>query len=52
MLGIDRHLQLGQDWSRIAGKHSAAKISFVNEVDNEAIPPLDPAFRYLECSYE
>ncbi|KIM46578.1 hypothetical protein M413DRAFT_65153 [Hebeloma cylindrosporum] len=49
---ISLRLQLQQEWSRIAESHSAAKITFVNEVDDEAIPQLDPSFRYLERSYE
>ena len=52
MFGIDRRVKLQREWSRIAEGFSAAKISFVNEVDEEVIPPLDPAFRYLERSYE
>jgi len=52
MFDIDRRLKLQQEWSRIAERYSSAKISFVNDVDEEVIPPLDPAFRYLERSYE
>ncbi len=52
MFGIPRRLKLHQEWSRIARRSAAADVSFVNSVDDEAIPQLDPSFRYLEASYE
>jgi [histone H3]-lysine9 N-trimethyltransferase SUV39H len=39
-------------WSGEAQKRGAAPISFFNEIDDEAIPPMDPNFSYLEANYQ
>ncbi|KAF8914363.1 hypothetical protein CPB84DRAFT_1742137 [Gymnopilus junonius] len=42
---------LQQAWSSYAAKQAAAPIYFVNDIDDEAIPDLDPSFQYLESTY-
>jgi hypothetical protein len=38
-------------WNSITKKYRAASIRFINEVDDEEIPPLPPHFRYIESHY-
>lgn len=49
---VHRRMQLQNSWNRKAEKRGAALISFFNDIDDEAIPPISPNFRYLEASYE
>ena len=39
-------------WSSEAEKCGAAPISFCNDIDDEAIPPVSPNFCYLEARYK
>ncbi|KXN89026.1 Histone-lysine N-methyltransferase, H3 lysine-9 specific [Leucoagaricus sp. SymC.cos] len=52
MHSIRPRIKLSTQWARIAQLAGAAPISFVNEVDNEEIPPLVPDFQYIEKGYK
>jgi histone-lysine N-methyltransferase SUV39H len=43
--------KLGDAWTKVARERGGARISFFNDVDDEAIPLISDSFRYLECSY-
>ena len=45
-------MELQNLWSRKAEKSGAAPISFCNDVDDEAIPPIGFNFCYLEANYK
>ena len=45
-------MELQNLWSRKAEKWGAAPISFCNDIDDEAIPPISPNFCYLEANYK
>ena len=45
-------MELQNLWSSKAEKQGAAPISFRNDVDDEAIPPISPNFCYLEANYK
>ncbi|KAF8811174.1 SET domain-containing protein [Phlegmacium glaucopus] len=47
-----RRMKLQNLWTTKAEKQGAAPISFYNNVDDEAIPPIGPNFCYLEASYK
>ena len=49
---VHRRMELQNNWSRKAEKWGAAPISFCNDVDDEAIPPISPNFCYLEANYK
>ncbi|KAF4619229.1 hypothetical protein D9613_004892 [Agrocybe pediades] len=42
---------LGEQWTAVAKEAGAASIRFVNDVDDEPIPSIDPSFVYLERRY-
>lgn len=39
------------EWNSVALSSSAAKINFVNDVDDEDVPALPPGFQYVESGY-
>ena len=45
-------MELQDLWTSKAKKWGAASISFCNDIDDEAIPPISPNFCYLEASYK
>ena len=49
---VPRRIELQNIWSGKAEKRGAAPISFCNDIDDEAIPPISPNFCYLEASYK
>ncbi|KAG6868576.1 hypothetical protein C0993_000841 [Termitomyces sp. T159_Od127] len=49
--GLFRLRELEKQWCAIARKAHAAAIKFINEVDEEEIPPLAEDFQYIEAGY-
>ena len=49
---MHRRMELQNLWSSKAEKRGAAPISFCNDVDDEAVPPISPNFCYLEANYK
>ncbi|KAH9482286.1 Histone-lysine N-methyltransferase, H3 lysine-9 specific [Psilocybe cubensis] len=49
---LHRRLELEKAWNIEAQRMGAAPIYFVNDIDDEPIPSVDPHFRYIEKSYE
>ncbi|KAL5523914.1 hypothetical protein ACEPAG_8087 [Sanghuangporus baumii] len=49
-----RRMRLQKHWNEVVRDIGAAKITLVNEVDDEECPTLPPDFRYLEnyCTYD
>jgi hypothetical protein len=45
-------MQLQTLWNMKAAKQGAAQISFINDIDDEAIPPISSNFCYLEAGYK
>ena len=46
-----RRVKLEAAWNEITANSGAAPIYFVNDIDDEAIPPLVEGFEYLERGY-
>ncbi|KAF8217979.1 hypothetical protein K438DRAFT_15865 [Mycena galopus ATCC 62051] len=48
----DRRQKIEQEWNRIAREAGAAEIEFVNEIDDDEVPPtVGRLFKYLEAEY-
>ncbi|KAG6908280.1 hypothetical protein DXG01_005381 [Tephrocybe rancida] len=48
---VSQRSKLAEEWTTIARRTNAARISITNDVDDEEVPPLPKGFRYIESEY-